>query len=180
MLDEEYNYLLYKLLYINMYRNPNITSRYPRRGTPNFRLREFSKDFLFGGEGRGGGGGAYPGHVVLRIRYNQTCQGSGIGMELFGGLIFGPGFFWVLRFAPIRSSPSLEKISNTPLGSLYNEHHKWRLGMTFFIIVRYSGTYFSQTPAPAGPRYIGITHTLPDDPPYKYKREIYHSFLQDV
>ena len=57
MLDEEYNYLLYKLLYINMYRNPNITSRYPRRGTPNFRLREFSKDFLFGG---GGGAGRIP------------------------------------------------------------------------------------------------------------------------
>ena len=82
MLDEEYNYLLYKLLYINMYRNPNITSPYPRRGTPNFRLREFSKDFFFWG---GGGAGAYPGHVVLRIRYNQTCQGSGIGMEFLGG-----------------------------------------------------------------------------------------------
>ena len=86
MLDEEYNYLLYKLLHINMYRNPNITSPYPRRGTPDFRLREFSKDFFFfWGGGGGGGGGAYPGHVVLRIRYNQTCQGSGIGREFFGG-----------------------------------------------------------------------------------------------
>ena len=48
MLDEEYNYLLHKLLYINMYRNPNITSPFPRKSTPHFRWRGYSRDFFEG------------------------------------------------------------------------------------------------------------------------------------
>ena len=51
----------------------------------------------------------YPGHVVLM----EIFMAKKFGMGFFGGLILAQGFFWVLIFATIRSSMSLE-IRTTP------------------------------------------------------------------
>ena len=41
-----------------------------------------------------------PGHIVLRIQYNQTCWGSEILHGRFWGLIFGPWIFLGFDFCP--------------------------------------------------------------------------------
>ena len=89
---------------------------------------------------------AYPGHKDLRIKYNQTffeadlifnalhsicflklvnIQLNNLVWDFLGGEFLTKGFFWVLIFAPIQSSPSfkfqityLRELMHTPSPSL--------------------------------------------------------------
>ena len=127
MLDEEYNYLLHKLLYINMYRNPNITSPFPRKSTPHFRWRGYSRDFFEGLLDLSGDFLGLYNNLKIRgiARVSQLrCSASKVqpnflrlgnsAWDFLGVNSWSRSFFWVFIFAPIRSFPSLEIQSTAP------------------------------------------------------------------
>ena len=54
--------------------------------------------------------------VLYDLMLPQKFYGSEMRHGIFGGLNFGAGIFWVLSFAPIQSSQSLEIRSTPPPG----------------------------------------------------------------